>query len=173
MPARVLAGAVLLSGCAAGPADLAPASRDLRGQSAVDLLADGGAAPNRTPEGYVYVTRRLHVSMGLAEARGLGPTDTTRLVEFLASEFEGCAKALEEAGKLSSGAARLVVLLDASGRITGLDVKVAPGGQVAADALQCLAAPARAFPYPRGEGSRRGFALEASWEPARGRAAAR
>jgi hypothetical protein len=126
------------------------------------------ANPKQTPiDGYVYVARREHVSIGLAEAREIHPEDAKRLIDQLTDRFEACAVKLEGQGLFASGAGRLVVLIDERGHVIGTDAKLAPGSDVAGAALLCLLAPARALGYPPGKGSRRGFAVEAKWEPSR------
>jgi len=127
----------------------------------------GDPAKKAPLDGYVYVARREHVSIGLAEAREIGPEDANRLVDQLSDRFEACAVKLEGQGLFASGAGRLVVLIDERGHVIGTDAKLAPGSDVAGAALLCLLAPARALGYPPGRGSRRGFAVEAKWEPSR------
>lgn len=126
--------------------------------------------PPTGPDGYVYVARSARVSVGLAEARGLTPEEARSVVDRLAGAFEACAARL---GPLAPGAARLVVLLDERGRVTGSDAKLAPGSETARAGLLCLISPARGLSYPplsasigaadRARGAR-GFAVEAAWE---------
>lgn len=124
--------------------------------------------PTATPlDGYVYVARSKRVSVGLAEARGLTPEEARAVVDRLASAFEACAARL---GPLAPGAARLVVLLDERGRVTGSDAKLAPGSETAHAGLLCLISPARGLSYPPASPASgpargaRGFAVEAAWE---------
>jgi hypothetical protein len=131
--------------------------------------ASAEAAPATGPEGYVYVARSTRVSVGLAEARGLTPEEARSVVDRLAGAFEACAARL---GPLAPGAARLVVLLDERGRVTGSDAKLAPGSETARAGLLCLISPARGLSYPplsaaagpASKRSTRGFAVEAAWE---------
>ncbi len=140
--------------------------------------ADAGprASPVATPapatgtDGYVYVARSRRVSVGLAEARGLTPDEARSVVDRLAGAFEACAARL---GSLAPGAARLVVLLDERGRVTGSDAKLAPGSETARAGLLCLISPARGLSYPSlspaagppaSRRGARGFAVEAAWE---------
>ncbi len=149
-----------------GPATAA--SGRARAGSTASSQGPGTPPPKKTPlEGYVHVARREHVSIGLAEAREIDPEEANRVVDRLTERFEACAVKLEAEGQLAAGAGRLVVLLDEKGHVTGTDAKLAPGSEVAGAALLCLLAPARALAYPPGKGSRRGFAVEAVWEPSR------
>ncbi len=125
---------------------------------------DAAAPANTSREGYVYVARRPHVTVGLAEAREMDATEANRVIDSLAESFETCAAKLDAEKKLGPGAGRLVVLVDEKGHVTATDAKLAPGSEVAEAALLCLVAPARALAYPPGKGSRRGMAVEAMWE---------
>lgn len=157
--------APLLSACAQSM-DVVP----VQGPSvAGPMVASSATAPTKKAplEGYVHVARREHVSIGLAEAREVDPEEANRIVDRLAERFEACAVKLEAEGQLASGAGRLVVLLDEKGHVTATDAKLTPGSEVAGSALLCLLAPARALVYPPGKGARRGFAVEAVWEPSR------
>lgn len=136
-----------------------------RGPNANASSAQDAAAPTNTSrEGYVYVARRPHVTVGLAEAREMDATEANRVIDSLAESFETCAAKLDAEKKLGPGAGRLVVLVDERGHVTATDAKLAPGSEVAEAALLCLVAPARALAYPPGKGSRRGMAVEAMWE---------
>lgn len=173
--ARVGAGAALAFalGCApsidrGAPEVASPPSAPSRGARAnAGPRASAEPPPPIGPEGYVYVARSARVSVGLAEARGLTPEEARSVVDRLAGAFEACASRL---GPLAPGAARLVVLLDERGRVTGSDAKLAPGSETARAGLLCLISPARGLSYPplsptagpaRGA---RGFAVEAAWE---------
>ncbi len=135
------------------------------GSSANANASPDAATPSNTSrEGYVYVARRLHVTVGLAEAREMDPTEANRVIDSLAESFETCAAKLDAEKKLGPGAGRLIVLVDEKGHVTATDAKLAPGSEVAEAALLCLVAPARALAYPPGKGTRRGMAVEAMWE---------
>ena len=160
----------LALGCApsidrGAPEPASPASPASRPNAGPRASAEPPGATG--PDGYVYVARSARVSVGLAEARGLTPDEARSVVDRLAGAFEACAARL---GPLAPGAARLVVLLDERGRVTGSDAKLAPGSETARAGLLCLISPARGLSYPplskaAGPSTRaRGFAVEAAWE---------
>ncbi len=145
---------IALTGCPGKDArDATEASRDV-----VANAADAGAAP----DAYVYVARRPHGTIGLAEARGMTPDEARALTEHVADEFESCARRLEASGALISGAARVVAVADKNGNVAGLNVKVSSGSEQ--NTLVCLVAPLRATNFPgRSDAPQRGVALEAAW----------
>ena len=118
--------------------------------------ADAGVTSN---DAYVYVARRAHGVVALAEARNMSDDDAHAIVDKLANDLEACATRLEAERTLVEGAARIVAIAQPSGP-PGLNVKLAPGGDVAQNALMCLVAPIRAIPFTKG-----GMALEYTWGP--------
>lgn len=143
--------------CASNNRDVVPDSHDVH---VTDL--DAGA---QTPEdAYEHVARRPHGVIGLAEGRNLPREDARAIVEHLADELEICAKRLEAEGSLVEGAARIVAIAGPSGT-PALNVRLAPGGAVAQNALVCLVAPVRAVSFPSGKGGVPGIAIEATWGP--------
>ncbi len=116
---------------------------------------------------YVYVARRPHGIVGLAEARQIDDATARAMVDRLADELERCASNLEAKQLLVEGAARVVAIAGPSGT-PALNVKLAPGDAVAQNALLCIVAPVRAttLPPPISQGTP-GFAIEATWGPAK------
>lgn len=165
--------AVFVSGVFAcgpsGPRDVVPEPPTAR--------ADAGGAPSNdvlaSSDGYAYVARIPHGALGLVGTKQLRLEEATPLVDRLAGELEGCAARKEAQGSLSQGAASLVVVANANGSAAVSDLKLAPGGPVAADALECLVAPARAMAFPVTTSTAlRALAIEATWNPiGRGRSA--
>lgn len=158
---RGLAVAAALTGACSpsGPRDVAGESRDVT----VGPQADGGAAQSET---YVYAARRPHGTIALAEARHMREDESQALVEQLADAFETCATRLEAERALVEGAARIIAVAQPSGP-PGIHVsRIAPGGDVAQNALLCIAAPIRSLPFPPPTSTGvPGFALEATWGP--------
>jgi len=146
--------ALLLAGgaCSPSPPDVVPTSRDVR------VVPDGG--PEET---YVYVARRPHGIVALAEAREMTDAEARALVDHIADDLERCATSLEARRELASGAARIVAVAEPGGT-PALNVKLAPGEAVAQNALLCLIAPIRAASFPT-SGKRPGLAIEATWNP--------
>ena len=83
------------------------------------------------------------------------------IIEALANDLETCATRLEAEHTLVEGAARIVALAQPQGP-PAMNVKLAPGGDVAQNALMCIVAPIRALPLTKG-----GLAIEYTWGPAR------
>lgn len=159
--ARAAMGAVLSvamalvpCGCSPSPPrDVVPESRDVR------------VAPDE--DTYVYVARRPHGAIGLAEARHMKDEDASAIVERLANDLERCAARLEAEGTLARGAARIVAIAGPGGT-PALSVRLAPGDAVAHNALLCIIAPARAMTLPPPDhGATPGLAIEATWGPTR------
>jgi hypothetical protein len=159
---RAITGFFSVIACAGGFAALVFAcgpSRDVTTPSRDTIGVDaGGAAPDQ----YVYVARKPHGAIGLAEARGMSNDDARTLVDHIANDFEACASRLETQKELISGAARVVAVADKNGTVSGLNVKVSSGS--AQNALLCLIAPVRATNFP-GElnAPQRAIAIEATW----------
>jgi hypothetical protein len=145
-----------LVACASGPRDVVPdGSRDVRVTDA------GGVAP----DAYVYVARREHGVVALAEARNMTNEDARIIVDRIADELETCARRLEQERTLVDGAARIIAIAQPSGP-PGMNVRLAPGGPVAQNALLCLVAPVRAISFPPSKSGAPGIAIEATWGPA-------
>lgn len=146
-----------LAACSPSPRDVVPESRDVRVQPG----ADAGA----NPDAYVYVAKRAHGVVALAEARHMSDGEAKEMVDRLANDFEECARRLAAQGTLVEGAARVVAVAGPNGT-PALNVKFAPGDGVAQNALLCLVAPVRAMTFPRGTGNAApGMAIEATWGP--------
>ncbi len=152
-----------LSTCAGPSRDVVPDTHELRVGPGVDA---GAAAP--PPEGYVYVAKRPHGLVALAEARGLDDGAARSVIDHLADELEGCATRLLAEGRLAKdGAGRVVAAIAADGSIAGLNVKAAPGPQTTANLLMCVVSPLKLVTFPpdaADAGARpRGVAIEATW----------
>ena len=154
------ASAVLLAGCANRPADVAAPSTDPRGGAIVAEVGDAQAS-----DSYVYVARRPRVTIARAEARGITEAEGIAMVERLAADFSGCAARLAAEGHLVAGAGRVVMVAGPRGMPEGFNVRLAPGGDVAQNALMCLIAPAKMLVFPTSDGGQRGLAIETTWGP--------
>jgi len=129
---------------------------------------DGGTpAASPAKDGYVYVTRRAHGAVGLVGARNMPEDDARRLVDRIADDLETCAVRVQARGELADGAVQLVAMAGPRGTAEVTDVRLAPGGPVAANALECIVAPLRATPFaaPRDRPAP-AFAIEATWNAA-------
>jgi hypothetical protein len=127
-----------------------------------EVRTDAGPDPGG---GYVHIARKPHVTIALAEARGISEESGVAMTEKLAAQFEECAVMLQKDGQLVDGAARVVIVAGEGGRAEGFNVKLAPGGPVAQNALRCLMPPAKLLVFPDGDGGQRGIAVEATWGP--------
>jgi hypothetical protein len=136
-----------------GPRDVAGENKDVRVQGAPD------AGP--PADAYAYVARRPHGVVALAEARDMSDDDAHAIIDKLAGDLESCATRLESEHTLVEGAARIVAIAQPQGP-PALNVKLAPGGDVARNALMCLVAPIRSLPLAKG-----GLAIEYTWGPTR------
>jgi hypothetical protein len=148
------------STCAGASRDVVPETHEVRVVPGVD--AGAAALP---VEGYVYVAKRPHGLVALAEARGLPDGAVRAAVDHLADELEGCAKRLLAEGKLAAdGAGRVVAAIAPDGSIAGLNVKAAPGAQTTANLLVCVVSPLKLLTFePAGDAGARGMAIEATW----------
>lgn len=148
--------ALPLLGCPPDGRDVVPRSQDVR--------SDGGERESRpAPDAYLWVARRRHGAVALAEARNLAEADARKITERLADDLEACATRLERDGTLVEGAARVVFQGGERGGVEGLNVRVAPGSDVAANALLCIVAPIRSLTLASKGAA---LAIEASWQPA-------
>jgi hypothetical protein len=139
--------------------------RDVVAGGGRDVLgADGGADPARAA--YDYVAKRPHGVVALAEARRLSDAEARQIVDHLADALDGCARDLEQRGTLVEGAARVIMIAGPRGNVEGFKVTLTPGNEVAANALLCVVAPARAvlFPPPSAAGAP-AMAIEITWGP--------
>jgi hypothetical protein len=129
------------------------------------------ASPSPSDDAYVHLARRPLAVIGLAEARGMTNDIAGRAVDHLADALDSCATDLGRQGKLVDGTARIVAMIGADGAVSGLNVKLAPGAAVAANALLCLVTPLKLTTFDPADGAdggagvQRGFAIEASWGP--------
>ncbi len=155
-----LVGAAVACGLALGcppGRDVVPETRDVRG-AALDA-----SAPPRT-DGYAYVVRRPHGAVGLVGAHYMKDDEAHRIVERVADELESCARRLDERGGLVEGAVQLVAITGPHGTAEVTDIRFAPGGPVAANALECIVAPLRASPFPAGtDAGLPAVAIEVTW----------
>ncbi|MDB4945477.1 MAG: hypothetical protein JWP97_5011 [Labilithrix sp.] len=162
----LLAATLLLLGCPASGRDVVPESRDVR--SDAPPAGPAASAAGVTGEGYAYVARRAHGVVGLVGAHHMTDADAQRLTDHVADELEACAVRLEASGTLVVGALQLVAITGARGSAEISDVRLAPGGPVAANALTCIIAPLRATPFPAaGDAGLPAVALDATWSPLR------
>jgi hypothetical protein len=158
---RVVFVLALVAACSPSPRDVVPESHDVR------VTPDGGGG-----ETYVYVARRAHGVVALAEARDMADDDVRAMVDRVADDFERCASTLESDRLLVEGAARIVAVAGPNGTPL-LNVRLAPGEAVAKNALLCLVAPVRSLAFPPAKSGTPGLAIEATWAPTRGSPPAR
>jgi len=156
--ASIVATAIALAGCPSPGRDVVPESRDVRGD-AVD--AGAGAHP---ADAYTYVARRPHAAVGLVGAHFMSDADAQRIVDRVADDLESCARRVEQRGELVEGALQLVAVTGSRGTAEISDVRFAPGGPVAANALECIIAPLRASTFPAAtKAGVPAVAIEATW----------
>jgi hypothetical protein len=155
--ARLVLATALAAGCSPSR-DIVPETHDVR----VATQPDSGTA------GYAYVAKRLHGTLALNGTKSLADEDAHRLLDKLADDFEACAARLEADGSLVEGAARFVVAAGPHGTGEVSEMQLAPGGPVAANALLCLVAPARASSFAGGGGGAvPAILVDAAWNPVR------
>jgi hypothetical protein len=149
--------ALALTACPTPGRDVVPETRDVRG-------ATPDAAPPPRTDGYAYVARRPHGAVGLVGAHFMTDADAQRIVERIADDLEGCARRLEQRKELVEGALQLVAVTGSRGTAEITDVRFAPGGPVAANALECIVAPLRANTFPTATTAGvPAVAIEATW----------
>lgn len=177
--ARALSLALLLAtaaafsmGCPERPMDSLPP--EVPASGGVASTTDAGAGSESDDAGandYEWVVKRPHVTVALAEARGIDKERARRGVEGLADAFEGCLRRRAAERKRDDGAARLIVAIDDQGNVSGVNLRV--DGEVSGPvALLCFVANAKAQNYGRpvradgaaDEGRAPGLALEALWK---------
>lgn len=136
-----------------------PESRDVRRAPDGDRPASGGDG-----DAYVYVARRAHGTVALAEARGMTDEAARAIIDRVADELERCAADLEVRRLLVEGAARVVAVAGPDGTPV-LNLRLAPGDAALRNALVCLVAPVRATTLPPSTSGKPGLAIEATWGP--------
>lgn len=155
--AIAVAVAISLSACASKPPrDTALGNEEERRE------------PGAGADAYEHVARRPHVTVALAEARGLDKDEVKGATERIADRLEACARELPPS---EGGVVRVVARIGDDGAVDGLNVRVEPGH--APTALRCVIAPIKLLVFNRGaaaekrpEGSvARGLAIEAEWRP--------
>lgn len=160
--ASALALGLAVTACPSPPRDVVPESHDVRGD-----VADAGPPPREDQGPYRYVTRRPHAAVGLVGAHFMSDADAQRIVERIADDLEACARRVEQRGELAAGAAQLVAVTGSRGTAEVTDLRLAPGGPVAANALECIVAPLRATTLPAAnKAGVPALAIEATWGPA-------
>jgi hypothetical protein len=161
-----IASAAIASACSPPPRDVVPETKDV-----VVEGADASSSATAKPGAYLHVARRRHGTIALSGRSPQVPADDAqRFVDRLADELDACAARLEVGGTLVDGAARMVIASSAMG--TGLvgDTELQAGGGVAANALLCIAAPAKTIPLvPRPDGGPvPAILIDATWGPVQG-----
>lgn len=155
--------ALALTSCPA-PRDTVPETRVVH---ETREAPDAAAPPSK--DGYAYVVRRPRSAVGLVGAHFMSDADAHRIVDRVADDLESCATRLEQRSELVDGAVQLVAVTSARGTADVTDIRFAPGGPVAANALECIVAPLRAsaMPSPPAKGSAGvpAVAIEATWGP--------
>jgi len=157
--ALALALGLAASACPAPARDVVPETHDVHGDVAD---AASPARPEQSP--YAYVARRPHAAVGLVGAHFMSDADAARVVDRVADDLEACARRVEQRGDLVEGAVQLVAVTGSRGTAEVTDLRLAPGGPVAANALECIVAPLRATTLPAA--SKAGvpaLAIEATW----------
>ena len=164
LPAVAHVALAALAAIACSPArDVVTDSHDVR------VAAPDASAPVRR-DGYAYVARRSHASVGLVGAHFMSDAEAQRIVDRVADDLEACAKRLESRGDLAEGAVQLVAYTGPRGTAEVSDIRFAPGGPVAANALECIVSPLRVTMFPAAVPTNPGLpavAIEATWAPNR------
>ncbi len=144
------------------PRDVVPETHDVRGG------ADAAPPPSSDQGPYSYVARRPHAAVGLVGAHFMSDAEAARIVDRVADDLETCARRVEQRGELVEGAVQLVAITGSRGTADVTDLRLAPGGPVAANALECIVAPLRATTLPAAtKAGVPALAIEATWGPAK------
>ena len=132
-----------------------------------DAVGDG-ARDSGAPDTYAHVVKRGFATVGLAEARGITPQEAVKATEKIAESLNACVASLDREGTLTSGAARVLVMVGEDGNVA--QVASAPTNEtgVARVVVLCFVAPVKALTFSPAPPSsvRRGMALEATWHGA-------
>jgi hypothetical protein len=151
----------MLTACPPSGRDVVPETHDVRG-----AVEDAAPAPRK--DAYAYVARRPHGAVGLVGAHFMSDADAQRFVDRVADDLEACAGRLEQRNGLVEGALQLVAVTGPRGNAEVTDIRYAPGGPVAANALECIVAPLRASTLPPAtDAGTPALAIEATWGPVR------
>jgi hypothetical protein len=150
-----------LGGCSrSAPRDVVPESHDVRGVRESVAHESSGASGS-----YAHVARRPHAVVGLIGAKHMGLAEATRIANLVADELESCAITKERDGTLAVGAASFVLVATTRGAAVS-DLHLAPGGPVAANAMECIMAPARTIQFPQSADTEiPALAIDATWNP--------
>ncbi|MCL2779750.1 MAG: hypothetical protein FWD73_17295 [Polyangiaceae bacterium] len=144
----------------AAPRDVVPESHDVRDVRDSTAYGSGGA--------YVHVARRPHAVVGLIGAKHMSLAEATRIANLVADELESCAITKERDGALAVGAASFVLVATTRGTAVS-ELHLAPGGPVAANAIECILAPARTIQLPpsapNADAAIPALAIDATWNP--------
>lgn len=151
-----------VAACPSPPRDVVPETHDVRGAT------PDAAAPPPDQGPYTYVTRRPHAAVGLVGAHFMSDAEAARIVDRIADDLEACARRVEQRGELVEGAVQLVAVTGSRGTAEVTDLRLAPGGPVAANALECIVAPLRATTLPAAnKAGVPALAIEATWGAAK------
>lgn len=151
-----------VAACPSPPRDVVPETHDVRGAT------PDAAAPPPDQGPYTYVTRRPHAAVGLVGAHFMSDAEAARIVDRIADDLETCARRVEQRGELVEGAVQLVAVTGSRGTAEVTDLRLAPGGPVAANALECIVAPLRATTLPAAnKAGVPALAIEATWGAAK------
>ena len=151
-----------VAACPSPVRDVVPETHDVRGAT------PDASAPPPDQGPYAYVARRPHAAVGLVGAHFMSDADAARIVDRVADDLESCARRVEQRGELVEGAVQLVAVTGSRGTAEVTDMRVAPGGPVAANALECIVAPLRATTLPAAnKAGVPALAIEATWGPAK------
>ena len=147
-----------VAACPSPARDVVPETHDVR-----SATPDASAPPpDQGP--YAYVARRPHAAVGLVGAHFMSDAEAARIVDRVADDLESCARRVEQRGELVEGAVQFVAVTGSRGTAEVTDLRLAPGGPVAANALECIVAPLRATTLPAAnKAGVPALAIEATW----------
>ena len=147
-----------VAACPSPARDVVPETHDVR-----SATPDASAPPpDQGP--YAYVARRPHAAVGLVGAHFMSDADAARIVDRIADDLEACARRVEQRRELVEGAVQLVAVTGSRGTAEVTDMRLSPGGPVAANALECIVAPLRATTLPAAnKAGVPALAIEATW----------